>query len=300
MIQSLLQDVSGSVWCFASDTRAIFKKKTTNVCELSVQGSLQCFVLRDKVDELDDRQSGFWRLLVRWLWIVKIPLKMLATNAKKQNIYWLIKLFFFDGQKFWRQCVNVIDSMRLYLFFNVWKCRTRCAMAFSPCVRRSTMSSMKMDKKSWWHCTLHQLLSHLILKKILMVCAHQKWIELFTWVDYKVNAKMRIDVNDIHLNRIFCASCKISTPAENSHDALSHKSISEELIDMSGCISIKTFLKCLYSPEWCKKHLVSNLERVMWSKFSLCFWCAYTISVQFHVIEAYIYILLLFFAKNTY
>ncbi len=43
------------------------KKKTTNFCELSVQGSLQCFVLRDEVDELDNRHSGFWRSLVRCL-----------------------------------------------------------------------------------------------------------------------------------------------------------------------------------------------------------------------------------------
>ncbi len=43
------------------------KKKTTNFCELSVQGSLRCFVLRDEVDELDNRHSGFWRSLVRWL-----------------------------------------------------------------------------------------------------------------------------------------------------------------------------------------------------------------------------------------
>ncbi len=42
------------------------KKKTTHFCELSVQGSLRCFVLRDEVDELN-RHSGFWRSLVRWL-----------------------------------------------------------------------------------------------------------------------------------------------------------------------------------------------------------------------------------------
>ncbi len=31
------------------------KRKTTSFGELSVQGSLQCFVLRDKVDEFDNR-----------------------------------------------------------------------------------------------------------------------------------------------------------------------------------------------------------------------------------------------------
>ncbi len=68
-------------------------------------------------------------------------------------------------------------SVRSYLFFNVQKFWTLYAMAFSPCMRWSTMSSMKMDKKSWWHCTLHRFLSHLMLSKMfLMVCAHQKWI----------------------------------------------------------------------------------------------------------------------------
>ncbi len=40
------------------------KKKTTDFCELSVQGSLQCSVLRDRV-ELDNHHSGFGYSLVR-------------------------------------------------------------------------------------------------------------------------------------------------------------------------------------------------------------------------------------------
>ncbi len=79
----------------------LIKKKTTNFCELSVQESLHCFVLRDEVDELDNRHSGFWRSFVRWLWIVKTPLKMLATDAKNT------------------------------LFFNVRKIQTQYAMALS-------------------------------------------------------------------------------------------------------------------------------------------------------------------------
>ncbi len=35
------------------------KRKTTNFCELHVQGFLQCFVLRDGVDELDNRILDF-------------------------------------------------------------------------------------------------------------------------------------------------------------------------------------------------------------------------------------------------
>ncbi len=36
------------------------KKKTTNFCEFSVQGSFQCCVLRDEVDELYNRQNACW------------------------------------------------------------------------------------------------------------------------------------------------------------------------------------------------------------------------------------------------
>ncbi len=49
---------------------------------------------------------------------------MHAMDAKTQKI--LIQ-FFFDGWKFQRQCANVIDNVRLYLFFNVRKFRTPCA-----------------------------------------------------------------------------------------------------------------------------------------------------------------------------
>ncbi len=38
------------------------------------------------MDELDNRHSGFWRSLVRWLGTVKTPLKMLATDAKNRNL----------------------------------------------------------------------------------------------------------------------------------------------------------------------------------------------------------------------
>ncbi len=38
------------------------KRKTTNLCEFSVQGSIYSFVLRDKVDELE-LGSPFWILV---------------------------------------------------------------------------------------------------------------------------------------------------------------------------------------------------------------------------------------------
>ncbi len=43
------------------------KKKTTIFCELSVQGPLQWFVLRDEVDQFVRRHSEFWRSPVKWL-----------------------------------------------------------------------------------------------------------------------------------------------------------------------------------------------------------------------------------------
>ncbi len=68
---------------------------------------IQCFafVLRDEVDELDNRHSVFWHSLVQWLRVVKTPFKMLAKdakNAKKSNPN---NQLFFDGQKF--QSVSV-------------------------------------------------------------------------------------------------------------------------------------------------------------------------------------------------
>ncbi len=38
------------------------KKKTTHICAFSVQGFLQCFLLLDEVDELENLHSGFWRV----------------------------------------------------------------------------------------------------------------------------------------------------------------------------------------------------------------------------------------------
>ncbi len=42
------------------------EKKTTNFCELSVQGPMQCFVRQDEVDHLVRCHSRFWLSLVRW------------------------------------------------------------------------------------------------------------------------------------------------------------------------------------------------------------------------------------------
>ncbi len=93
------------------------KTKTTNFCELCARIYIQCFVLRDEVDELDNRHSGFWRSLLRWLWTIKTPLKMLATDAKSTKNRTRSE-FFYDGRKFRRQCVNVIDITWGRIYFS--------------------------------------------------------------------------------------------------------------------------------------------------------------------------------------
>ncbi len=54
-------------------------------------------------------------------------------------------------------------------------------------------------------------------------------------------------MRNIRLNRVFHASWKISTRMENSHDVLTRKPISDELIDMSG-------LTCLVLSEKGEEH----------------------------------------------
>ncbi len=88
---------------------------------------VQCFVLRDEVDELDNRHSGFWRSLLRWLWTVKTPLKMLATDAKNEKKKNRTRSEFF----LWRTkiseavCKRDWDNVRSYLFFNERKFQTK-------------------------------------------------------------------------------------------------------------------------------------------------------------------------------
>ncbi len=117
-IQSLLQDVSVSVWCFASDTRATYEKEDHQfLWTQCARIYIQCFVLWDEVDELDNRHSGFWRSLLRWLWTVKTPLKMLATDVKNAKNRTQSKKNF-DGRKFRRQCANVIDITWGRIYFS--------------------------------------------------------------------------------------------------------------------------------------------------------------------------------------
>ncbi len=114
------------------------------------------------MDELDNRHSGFWRLLLRWIWTVKTPLKMLATDAKNLTR----SEFFYDGRKFRRQCANVIDITWGRIYFSMCehfgrKIRTQCAMALRGKKRPVTTS--------------------LCLSRLWPYSDKRKWVTAFTW-----------------------------------------------------------------------------------------------------------------------
>ncbi len=74
----------------------------------------------DEVDELDNRRSGFWRSLLRWLWTAKTPLKMLAMDAKNaKKIEPDPKIFMKDENFGGSVCKRDWHNVRSYLFFNV-------------------------------------------------------------------------------------------------------------------------------------------------------------------------------------
>ncbi len=101
----LLQDISRSVWCFASEIlEPHSKKKTINFCELSVQDIYSAWAARRSWVTWQSH-SGFWRSLVR------VALK--CQNTSQNACCWL---------------KHMIDhNMRLYLFFNVWNFGSSCA-----------------------------------------------------------------------------------------------------------------------------------------------------------------------------
>ncbi len=89
-------------------------KKNTDFCELCVQGSIySALFCKMKWVNLTIAILDFGACLYGGS---ETPLKMLATDAKKWNA-----IQFFFVQLFRRQCVNGIDKVRSYLFFNVRK-----------------------------------------------------------------------------------------------------------------------------------------------------------------------------------
>ncbi len=104
---------------------------------------------------------------------------LLRMRKSRKFIDWSnILFYFFDGQKFWRQCVNVIDTAWGWIYFSM--CENVGLSVQWPLVHvwdDPQCPPWKWTKESWWHCKLRKFLSHLILSKhLLMVCAHQKWI----------------------------------------------------------------------------------------------------------------------------
>ncbi len=93
------------------------------------------------------------------------------------------------------------------------------------------------------------------------------------WIDAHSHEAMRMRqigfAVNIHLNCIFHAR------QANSHDALLHKPINEELIDPSSCIWIFFIIVFICSGDT-EKHTASNLERVTPCKYLLDFWCEHT------------------------
>ncbi len=61
----------------------LIKKKTADSRELSVQGPIQCFELRDEVNQLHIRHSGFCSSLVRRLQIVKKNSQIASNGCEK-------------------------------------------------------------------------------------------------------------------------------------------------------------------------------------------------------------------------
>ncbi len=60
------------------------------------------------------------------LYLSSFPIKNACYRCQNtENRTW--SELFYDGRKFWRQCVNVIDNVRSYLFFNEQKLWTLCA-----------------------------------------------------------------------------------------------------------------------------------------------------------------------------
>ncbi len=71
------------------------------------------------------------------------PIKFMQQMRKRRKSN-LIR-FFFDGRTFRRQCANVIDNARSYLFFNVRKFRTQCVETFT--VNNSSVQVFHFFKK---------------------------------------------------------------------------------------------------------------------------------------------------------
>ncbi len=131
------------------------KNKTTNFCELSVQGSLWCFVLWDKVNltqifySLVAILDFFFRF---WLWIVRTPLKMFATDVKHFENRTRSNLFMTD-ERFRGVCKCDWHNVMSYLFFNKGKFQMK-SLDSVCCAMSLTVFSQGIVR---WQCLVMQI-----------------------------------------------------------------------------------------------------------------------------------------------
>ncbi len=110
-----------SVWDGPNISSFFFKRKYW-VHPIRLLVFIQCFVLRYQVDQLISGHSGFWHLLVRWILIVKTPLKMLVMDVKNAE-KWTRSKYFYDGrfifnvQIFLTQCAITFRASEVSFFF---------------------------------------------------------------------------------------------------------------------------------------------------------------------------------------
>lgn len=81
---------------------------------------------------------------------------MLATDVKMQKKEAGL-IFFCDGRKFRRQCVNMIDNVRLYLFFNMLNFCTLCAKTSSLLIADPVSNSESMGSRLRKTCNRTEL-----------------------------------------------------------------------------------------------------------------------------------------------
>ncbi len=97
------------------------KKKTTSFCELGVQGSLYSALCCEM--KWMNLTIPFW--ILAFAYTVALNSQNTSQNAFYESEKWKesnpIRFFFYDGHKFQRQCVNVIDITWGRIYFSTCK-----------------------------------------------------------------------------------------------------------------------------------------------------------------------------------
>ncbi len=118
----------------------------------------------------------FFRLFFFFSYSSSFPIKCLLRMRKRRKSN-LIQILFMTDESFWRQCANVIDNARLYLFFNVWKFRTRirthvCKDLYNN--EKPSKVSLFISWQCYWflssHCQLVPVLSVWLIHTYAIGC----------------------------------------------------------------------------------------------------------------------------------